>query len=101
MTSSHAPLIAAFFAGAALSVPAHAQQRAPAEPAGEHHANAHEEASNSAQEIVVAGHVPKDLGLMASTTSLQGDELVAGMRGQVGEMLARLPGVSATSFAPG
>jgi iron complex outermembrane receptor protein len=51
--------------------------------------------------IVVTAHPPIDFGLMAGTESLEGDRLVAFTRGQIGEMLARLPGVSATSFAPG
>jgi len=51
--------------------------------------------------IVVTGHPPIDFGLMAGTASLEADALLAQTRGQVGEMLAGLPGVSATSFAPG
>jgi iron complex outermembrane receptor protein len=51
--------------------------------------------------IVVTAHPPIDFGLMAGTESLEGDKLAAQTRGQIGEMLARLPGVSATSFAPG
>lgn len=66
--------------------------------AQDHHADIHPE---DAGEIVVVGHPPTDFGLLASAVSLEGDELVARMQGQVGEMLARLPGVSATSFAPG
>lgn len=100
MISRHANLIGVFLAGTALSLPAHAQEKQPP-PTGEHHADAHKGPAPSAPEIVVAGHVPKDLGLMASSTSLQGDRLVGEMRGQLGETLARLPGVSATSFAPG
>lgn len=66
----------------------------------DHHASAHRPTSDQA-EIVVAGHPPVDFGLLTTTATLEGDELVANMRGQVGEMLARLPGVSATGFAPG
>lgn len=51
--------------------------------------------------IIVTGHPPIDFGLLASSASLEGDSLIAQGRGQIGEMLARLPGVSATSFAPG
>lgn len=52
-------------------------------------------------DIVVAGHPPIDFGLLQSSTNIEGDELVAEARGQLGETLAKLPGVSATSFAPG
>ncbi|MGH6786428.1 MAG: TonB-dependent receptor [Novosphingobium sp.] len=52
-------------------------------------------------DIVVAGHPPIDFGLLQSSTKLEGDALVAEARGQLGETLAKLPGVSATSFAPG
>lgn len=51
--------------------------------------------------IVVTGHLPTDLGLLSSTATLEGDQLVAQLRGQPGEMLRRLPGVASTGFAPG
>jgi iron complex outermembrane receptor protein len=51
--------------------------------------------------IVVTGHLPIDYALLAGTRSIEGDDLVAAVRGQLGDTLARLPGVSATSFAPG
>lgn len=53
------------------------------------------------EEIVVAGHPPIDFSLLTSSTTLEGDELVLQTRGQLGESLAKLPGVSATSFTPG
>lgn len=90
----------ALLAGSALSLPAQAQDHS-TQPRGEHHIDAHVEPEPASPDIVVAGHLPVDFGLLASSASLQGDELVAQMRGQIGEMLARLPGVSATSFAPG
>lgn len=51
--------------------------------------------------IVVTGHLPIDYALLAGTRSIEGDDLVEAVRGQLGETLAKLPGVSATSFAPG
>ncbi len=51
--------------------------------------------------IEVVGHPPMDFGLLASTATLGGDRLVSQMRGQIGETLARLPGVSSSSFTPG
>lgn len=100
MIRRNAAVITVLLTGSALALPAHAQDRS-IPPPGEHHADAHVKREPPAQDIVVAGHLPIDFSLLASTASLQGDELVAKMRGQIGEMLARLPGVSATSFAPG
>jgi iron complex outermembrane recepter protein len=66
------------------------------------HTRAHRQAERQGQsDIVVTAHPPVDFGILSSATSLQGDELVAKSRSQIGEMLAGLPGVSATSFAPG
>ncbi len=61
---------------------------------------AHDDQDTEA-DIVVAGHPPTDFGLLTSTATLEGDSLIAATRGQLGETLAKLPGVSATSFAPG
>lgn len=77
-----------------------AQQRTPQDQRGEAHRSAHDP-SDAAETIVVTGHPPIDFGLLSSTASLQGDTLVSQTRGQIGEILASLPGVSATSFAPG
>lgn len=66
--------------------------------AQEHHDTDHE---NADQDIVVSGHPPIDFGLLQSAATLEGDELTAAARGQIGDTLAALPGVSATSFAPG
>jgi iron complex outermembrane receptor protein len=72
-----------------------------AAPGDETAQSRHDDAGNEGDAIIVSGHLPIDFGLMAGTASLEGDKLVAQTRGQIGEMLARLPGVSATSFAPG
>lgn len=61
------------------------------------HGDAHAENS----EIVVAGHPPIDFNLLSSTSTIEGDRLEVSLRGQLGETLASLPGVSATSFTPG
>lgn len=93
----------AMLAGSCLSVPAYAQSLEPTQsPSGDvrHHRSAHSQDA-TADEIVVAGHPPVDFGLLASSVTLEGDDLLAQMRGQLGEILARIPGVSATSFAPG
>jgi iron complex outermembrane receptor protein len=62
------------------------------------HAPAH---GGPADEIIVTGHPPVDFAILSATTSLAGDALLAQTRGQIGEVLAKLPGVTATSFAPG
>ncbi len=55
----------------------------------------------SGEDIVVTGHALRDMGLMAGSVELDGDDLVRAAAPQIGDVLARLPGVSATSFAPG
>lgn len=51
--------------------------------------------------IVIMGPGVGELDLLAGTTVVQDEELQRNMDGQVGEILADLPGVSATSFSPG
>lgn len=53
------------------------------------------------QDIVVTGSFVRDLNILAGTDVLSGAELVRDMRPQLGDTLARQPGVSATSFTPG
>lgn len=52
-------------------------------------------------DIVITGHLPVDFSLLASATTLEDDQLLLQTRGQVGEILASIPGVSSSSFAPG
>lgn len=70
-----------------------------AQGATDSHGTVHAEQSD--QSIVVTGNPPVDFAILSATTSLAGDELLAETRGQIGDTLAKLPGVSATSFAPG
>ena len=51
--------------------------------------------------IVVVGHPPLNFNLLNSTSTIEGDKLEVSLRGQLGETLSSLPGVSATSFTPG
>ncbi|MEZ5744383.1 MAG: TonB-dependent receptor [Sphingomonadaceae bacterium] len=74
-------------------------QEAGREPQGDH-GDAHARAT-APDEIVVTGHPPVDFGILASSVSIEGDALVAETRGQIGDTLASLPGISSTSFAPG
>lgn len=91
MTPRHLYLAASALSLALAPHLAHAQET-------EGHSNA---SGDSLGEIVVAGHPPIDFGIINSTASLEGDALLMETRGQIGETLAKLPGVSATSFSPG
>ena len=86
-------LSAAFF-----SVPAFAQDAPPPDdqqPAADH---VHEEIGS---EIVVTAPFVSGLNILAGTSALTGNDLAREIRPQLGDTLARLPGVSATSFSPG
>jgi len=50
--------------------------------------------------VVTAGGLER-LDMLAGTSVVDGDELQRNLSGQIGEVLARTPGVSATSFSPG
>ena len=52
------------------------------------------------QEVVVTAGLER-LDVLAGTSVMQGAELQRNLDGQVGEVLAKLPGVSATGFSPG
>lgn len=54
-----------------------------------------------ADQIVVTAPFVADLDLLAGASVVTGDQLVRDIRGQLGDTLTRLPGVSATSFSPG
>lgn len=78
---------------ALLPAPALANEDQPADPHGQAHAQE--------EGIVVVGHPPVNFNLLNSTSTIEGDKLDVSLRGQLGETLASLPGVSATSFTPG
>jgi len=50
--------------------------------------------------VVTAGGLQR-LDMLAGTSVLEGEDLQRNLDGQIGEVLARVPGVSATSFSPG
>ncbi len=52
-------------------------------------------------EIVIRAPGLTRLDMLAGTSVVQGAELQRNLNGQLGEVLAKLPGVSATGFAPG
>ncbi|HWH22337.1 MAG TPA: TonB-dependent receptor plug domain-containing protein, partial [Allosphingosinicella sp.] len=80
------------------AAPALAQQSAP--PAEEQD-EVSDHVHGQSQEIVVTAPYLRDVDLLAGTSVLTGEDLVREMRPQLGDTLARLPGVSATSFSPG
>lgn len=105
-------------AATALAVgaaPAHAQQAA-AQASGQS-ARAGSTQDNGAQnsdaagfdavhgtmqpELVVSAPYVRDLDVLAGSSVLQGGDLIRDIRGQVGDTLLAMPGVSATSFSPG
>lgn len=55
----------------------------------------------SGADIVVTAPFVRDLDILAGKSVLTGEKLLEDMRLQIGETLTRLPGMSATSFAPG
>jgi iron complex outermembrane receptor protein len=56
---------------------------------------------HGSDEIVVTGQLVRELDILAGTSVLEDEQLQRELRPQLGETLARLPGVSATSFSPG
>ncbi len=87
-----------FLAAASASAQqAAAPQPSPRDPPrGEDHYHGEEEPG-----IVVTANFVRELDILAGTSVLSGTDLVRDLRPQIGDTLARLPGVSATSFSPG
>ena len=80
------------------------EQQAPAEPAAPpapaQHVDPHAH-HHGGEEIIVTGHLLRELDLLAGKSVISGAELQRELRPQLGDTLAKLPGVSATSFSPG
>ncbi|MGX7894472.1 TonB-dependent receptor [Tsuneonella sp. HG222] len=90
----------AFLAGAAALAPqvVHAQSSDQAPPPARERP---ESGDDFHGDIVVTASGLKRLDLLAGTSVVTGDDLQRNLAGQVGDILADLPGVSATSFSPG
>ena len=56
---------------------------------------------HTTQDIVVTAPYVRSLDLFGTIGVVEGDELARDIRPQIGDALARQPGVSATSFSPG
>src|SRR5688572_18084447 len=110
MTIQRLPLRVILFASSCFAAaPVLAQQAAPAAPPAEadapdaapaQHVDPHEH-HHGGEEIVVTGHLIRELDLLAGKSVMSGAELQRELRPQLGDTLAKLPGVSATSFSPG
>lgn len=84
-------------ATSALSLPALAV--AQTEPPAA--ATADDDVHTTDPDIVVTAPYIRSLDLFGTIGVVEGDELARDVRGQIGDTLARQPGVSATSFTPG
>ena len=83
----------------AVQAPAESsQQDTPAAPS--QHVDPHTH-HHGGEEIVVTGHLIRELDILAGKSVMAGEELQRELRPQLGDTLVRLPGVSATSFSPG
>ncbi|NTZ43319.1 TonB-dependent receptor [Altererythrobacter sp. SALINAS58] len=61
----------------------------------------HDRRIGAGNEIVVTAAGITQLDVLAGTTVVEGAELLRNMDGQLGEILVKIPGVSATGFSPG
>ncbi|WP_236699458.1 TonB-dependent receptor [Pelagerythrobacter marensis] len=87
-----------------MAVPGQAQDRSSAPdpaPAGPDADDFHDRRVAPTGEIVVTATGLEQLDVLAGTTVVEGAELQRNLDGQLGEVLAKVPGVSATSFSPG
>ena len=80
-----------------LAAPAYAQQASD----GANSKSPQDDDFHTDKEIVVTAPYFERLDILSGTSALSGEDLAAETQGQIGEMLTRLPGVSATSFSPG
>ncbi|MEG3182012.1 TonB-dependent receptor [Sphingomonas sp. LT1P40] len=88
----------ALFATSFLAFPALAQTAEHQERDSDGRSIVHGE---PADDVVITAPFVADLDLLAGSSVVTGDELVRDIRGQIGDTLTRVPGVSATSFSPG
>jgi len=89
---------AVLLSSTAIALPVAAQDAAPNAPATGMHEGGRDDLHDV---IVVTAAGLERLDIVAGTSVVGGMTLQREMNGQVGEILAKLPGVTATSFAPG
>ncbi|WP_447728052.1 TonB-dependent receptor [Sphingomonas koreensis] len=90
--------VIALLATTLFTLPAFAQTATHAERDASSRSAVH---GDSDDEVVITAPYVADLDLLAGASVVSGDELVRDIRGQIGDTLTRVPGVSATSFSPG
>ncbi|MBK6707799.1 MAG: TonB-dependent receptor [Sphingomonadales bacterium] len=90
-----------FAAGTATSLLALSFAASPAIAQQQTDADAADDDFHRTGEIVVTAPYFERLDLLAGTSALSGEDLAQQSRGQIGDTLLSLPGVSATSFTPG
>ena len=61
----------------------------------------HDRRLDSQAVIIVTAQGLRQFDLLAGTSVFEGEELADNLEGQLGEVLTKIPGVSATGFAPG
>lgn len=61
----------------------------------------HNRQSDYQANIIVSAQGLRQLDLLAGTSVFEADEIQRNLSGQIGEVLVKLPGVSATTFSPG
>lgn len=61
----------------------------------------HNRQSDYQGNIIVSAQGLRQLDLLAGTDVLEAEDIQRNLNGQIGEVLVKLPGVSATSFSPG
>ncbi len=83
----------------AITSPLHAQETGSEAEQG--HSDDADTDFHQHDDIVVTASYVRQLDLLAGTSALAGEELALQARGQLGDSLTSLPGVSATSFTPG
>jgi iron complex outermembrane receptor protein len=86
-----------------LAAPVAAQQSTPAPPPtapAQQGRTGDDYHTTAPGEIVVTANFLRELDILSGTSVLSGTDLVRDIRPQIGDTLARLPGVSATSFSP-
>lgn len=94
--------VLAVAASPALAETAAATQVQPVSAAPQIEDDLHNRQVDDESTIIVSASGLKELDVLAGTSVLEvGDIQRNGITGQIGELLTKLPGVSATSFAPG
>jgi iron complex outermembrane receptor protein len=103
LAPSRLALVAAFgLAAAASPVLADDTAAQPAAAEGEPEDDLHNRQTDASGEIIVSSAGLKELDLLAGISVVDiADVQRDAVSGQIGELLAKLPGVSATSFSPG